>query len=233
MLKISAIRTFVAVLFLQTVLGCGVFLPLFGTATRCRWYPWFYIVRAEDGIHVYSDPEEQDEINAWFDSPSLIEMDRLTLYPLYQVGPIEGIIELYRRESLLSSPDDYRWQLFDIELTESELEFVHQELIIYASNDQGLSRYQPGAPMRIRFLPAQAVFSLIKVGTYFGFPAFITWLIGYFKTHTQEAITKSRRDFGLCIHCSYNCRGLPTPTCPECGNPHSIPLDSLRLNSHA
>ena len=30
------------------------------------------------------------------------------------------------------------------------------------------------------------------------------------------------RDTGLCIHCTYNCKDLPTPTCPECGQPHTV-----------
>jgi hypothetical protein len=31
-----------------------------------------------------------------------------------------------------------------------------------------------------------------------------------------------RRANGLCIYCCYDCRGLPTETCPECGQPHTV-----------
>jgi hypothetical protein len=226
MLQKSTIRRYVTLLLFQTMLGAGFILPAFGSATRCGGYPVFYIVRAEDGVHIYSDPEDQDAINAWFDDPALIGVGSVTLYPYRKVGPIDGIFELYSRESLLSSPDDYRWQLFDLELTQSELNYAHQELIRFAKNDSWLAQFQPGAPARIEFLPAQTLLSIIKVGTYFGFPALITWLMRYFKTHTHDAIVKSRRDAGLCIHCAYDCRDLPSLTCPECGQPHTIPTES-------
>jgi len=199
------------------MLGAGFILPVFGSATRCGGYPVFYIVRSEDGIDIYAYPEDQDAINAWFDDPALIGMGSVTLYPYRKIGPIDGIFEFYRRESLLSSPDDYRWQLFDLELTQSELNFVHQELISFAKNDSWLARFQPGAPARIEFLPAATLFSLTKVGTYLGFPALIIWLMKITQLHPKDALANRRRDAGLCPHCAYDCTDLPSSICPECG----------------
>lgn len=42
-----------------------------------------------------------------------------------------------------------------------------------------------------------------------------------------------RTDPNACVHCGYDCRRLPSSICPECGHPHTIPLDSPRLESHA
>ncbi len=195
---------------------------MFGYATDCRWRPVFYIVRTVESIQIYEEYQDEDAINASFDDPKLIEMERITLYPYSEIGPVKGLFEFYKRESFLSSPDDYRWQFLDMNLSKSEIDFVHQELIDFAESDRKLSQHQPGAPARMEFLPGATLFSLTKVGTFFGLPALITWLIGYFKTHTQEAIANTRRSAGLCIHCTYDCQDLPSPTCPECGQPHTI-----------
>jgi len=219
----STIQTYIIVLFLQTLLGSVFILPIFGYRTNCRWYPTFYIVRMEDGIHIYSDPEDEDAINACFDDPSYIEMKRFTIYTYSDIGPVKGLFEFYERESFLSSPDEYRWQFFEMNLSKTEIDFVHQELIDWAKNQKHFSYFQPGAPARIEFLPGATLFSLTKVGTYFGLPVLITWILGYFNTHTREAIIQSRQQRGLCIHCTYDCKDLPSPTCPECGQPHTIP----------
>ena len=33
--------------------------------------------------------------------------------------------------------------------------------------------------------------------------------------------TPALRPFWLCQHCHYDMRGIESPICPECGNPHS------------
>jgi|GEM_PF-5238954 len=33
-----------------------------------------------------------------------------------------------------------------------------------------------------------------------------------------------RQKMGLCVHCTYDCAGLPTPICPECGECYSEPV---------
>jgi len=220
----STIQTYIIVLLFQTLLGSLFILPIFGYRTNCRWYPEFYIVRMEDGIHIYSNPEDEDLINACLDDSGFIEMRGMMLYPQYKIGPLKGILEFYKRESFLSSPDEYRWKLAELNLTQTELYFVHQELIHFAKNNRQLSQFQPGAPARIEFLPGATLFSLTMVGTYLGLPALITWLIGYFKAHTHQAIASRRRDAGLCIHCAYDCTNLPSPTCPECGQLYAVIL---------
>jgi len=118
-------------------------------------------------------------------------------------------------------------------LSNSEIKFVHQELINWAKNHKHFSHFQPSARARIQFLPAQTLFSLIKVGSYFGFPALITWLMRYTQNHSKVTITTRRRDAGLCIHCAYDCTDLPSPICPECGQSHTIPMISPPFDSHA
>ena len=185
-------------------------------------YPRYEVFRTESGILIYPMYEDSETIDALYDNPTLIDKADITLYPTSKVGPYEGIIELYRRQSLLSSPDDYRWQLFDMNLSELELEIVHKELVILAQNDPWLSRFNPGAPEQLSFLPVQFSLSLIKIASYFGLPAILAWLIRYTNSHTKDAIIQSRQSAGLCIHCTYDCTNLPTPTCPECGQLHRI-----------
>lgn len=233
MLQKSTIRTYFTVLALQTMLGTMFLLPALGHATRCHKYPVFYIVHATDGVHVYAEPRDEDAINEWFQDPTLIDMGCVTLYPYSEVGPLKGVLEFYQRESFLSSPDDFRWSILDMDLSVSEIQLIHTELIRFAKDDSYLSRFRPGAPKKIEFLPAETLFSIIKVGSYFGFPALVTWLTGYLKIHSNKAITQGRYLKGLCIHCAYDCTGIPSTTCPECGQPHTIPIAPPILKSNA
>ncbi|MDF1809676.1 MAG: hypothetical protein P1U42_08270 [Phycisphaerales bacterium] len=201
-----------------------MFTQFFGHATRCCWYPAFYIVHAEEGIHVLEETQNEDAINAWFQNPSMIDIKYLQLYPLNKVGPIEGVFEFYHREALLSSPDDYQWRFGNMDLSISDVEYIHQELINFATNDSSLSLYHPGAPERIQFLPAQTFFSLAKVGSIVALQALLTKLIIFLKTHTQDSIADRRKAAGICVHCTYDCAGLPTPICPECGECYSEPV---------
>jgi len=192
----------------------------------CRLYTQYFIVQATDGFHFYTEePKDEEELISWYDDPSFIEVHTTTLRPQIKTGPIAGIFDFYQTSSFLNSPDEYSWRI-SMELTQEELVNLHQGLVNFAKNDPWLSQYQPGAPARIEFLPAATLFSLTKVGTYLGFPALILWLTRYFKTHTRKAIANRRRDAGLCIHCAYDCKDLPSPTCPECGQPHTVQLKS-------
>ncbi len=229
----STIRTYGIVLFLQVMFGSMFILPLFGYATNCRRYTTFWVVHSEDGIYVYLSDDEQEQIEEWFNKPTLIDMDSLTPVPRIEIGPLKGILEFYSRESFLSSVSDYRWQYFDMKLSDSEIEHVHQELIARSLDDPYLAQFQPGAPPRFQFLPLETLISLAKVGTFFGLPAFITWVIGYYNSHTLDAVTRNRRLKGQCVHCTYDCTTLVSSTCPECGKLHTIPIDLPIQESHA
>ncbi len=54
----------------------------------------------------------------------------------------------------------------------------------------------------------------------------VAWCIHFFWKDAQYAIRYDRRDSGICIHCAYDCAGLPTPICPECGKPHADHADA-------
>ena len=45
--------------------------------------------------------------------------------------------------------------------------------------------------------------------------------------------TSWRRQAGLCTSCAYDCTNLPTTTCPECGQLHTILIESPAQDSNA
>jgi hypothetical protein len=229
----STIRTYCIVLLVQTLLGLAFNLFALGYSTNCRKYPVYHVIKAEDGIHIFRETVTNQVNEDWLHDLNFVGIERFLLKPYNEVGPLKGMLEFYRYESFLSEPLEFDWHLTDITPSQSEKDYVYQELIKRSMSDSYLARFQPGSPPKISFLPMETLMSLTRVGVYFGLPAFFTWLIGYSMTYTKKAIVKNRKLKGLCIYCSYDCRKLPSSICPECGNPHMVDLEPPILQSHA
>ena len=91
-------------LFIQYLL-IAVFTPAVGSRGGGNT-GFFYLVRAEDGFHFYSVDEQSDQIEPWFDDPTLLEMGPVYLTPKLTTGPLPGILDFYEQSSILTSAEE-------------------------------------------------------------------------------------------------------------------------------
>lgn len=197
-----------------------LFLPALGGATRCRniGFPSeIYINITEDGFETFGQ-SEWDTRHLGSDESSDIY---LWAMPRYSYGPWRDVFEYYETSSYLSDPDSISI-MADIELSEQQMNQVIIAAVTHAKSDPYLSQYNPGT-ITTTFFPERAMWDVFQIFLFFGIPTTLAALGQRTNESWNTTTQPQRRSDGLCIHCIYNCKDLPTSTCPECGQPHTIP----------
>jgi hypothetical protein len=65
------------------------------------------------------------------------------------------------------------------------------------------------------YLAHETKMSLARIGGFLVFSVLFTWGLDWAWILIRRRIWRCKD--GLCPHCAYDCKGLPTTTCPECG----------------
>ena len=134
---------------------------------------------------------------------------------------------VYNKYSLLSVGDHSRRLQFSAR-TGSQGEY--QE--VPESNLAQLQQRLAGATMRARYLqPGNNGLSIPIIDVPMSFAKLlvhaalilssIKLAIRFENLFVWKSKLDNRQAAGLCIHCSYDCNDLPSPTCPECGQPYT------------
>ncbi len=67
----------------------------------------------------------------------------------------------------------------------------------------------------------ETVFGVMMIfGLLIGPPIWLLWIVRSIWKSWAVGTRQDRRVDGLCVYCAYECVGLHSPTCPECGKPH-------------
>lgn len=103
-------------------------------------------------------------------------MGSVLLFPKTTTGPISGILDFYEESSILTTAQEIQFG-HDLTISETELPEIYRDFIDFAQTDPWLKQYHPGGPPEKRFLLGKTLFSLFKAGLFFGFPAFLIWLL--------------------------------------------------------
>jgi len=77
---------------------------------------------------------------------------------------------------------------------------------------------------RYTFLKHEAKISILRITLFLVMSATLTGLIDWLWRGIRKR--SWRHKHGLCNHCGYNCVGLSTPICPECGLEHAQPASA-------
>ncbi len=105
--------------------------------------------------------------------------------------------------------------------TQAQLDQIDHAILQYALADPELSRFNPGKPPKYRLSLERMLVSALIFLYLFAPPLLILlfvrscWRVMIIARRCERVAQR------LCVHCRYNCKGLPTPICPECGKPHA------------
>ena len=136
-----------------------------------------------------------------------------------------GVFKMF---SLLSIGDRTRRLYFEArsgsqgeyqEICCDDLDMLKEQVAVATENVQYLQPQGYSASIPIVDTPMILLKLLVQVGLV-GVSIKSSQRFGHLFMSQSQA--NRRRDAGLCIHCAYDCTDLPSPTCPECGQLHTI-----------
>ena len=137
--------------------------------------------------------------------------------PRNDVGPWEGSVELYVETSYMPDAQSVQYQSLD-DLSKRDKTEIFDAVIAYAVRVPELAAYSPGRPPVRDYVNGYILGTAMK----FFFSVFVSILAAGLFTGGLSLITTStatrRHRNGLCVNCAYDCEGLTTPICPECGD---------------
>lgn len=187
-------------------------------------YPTVYFAYENETVEVLDRQELNQRSN-----PNPIAQTRYVVDR--QAGPIAGVFEAYETTScFLPEIQIYSRQS---PISQELKDQTYTALIEYAKSDPKIAPYQPGQPPITRFAPALLQKSILRISILIGIAWLLAWLNNCWFKATQRSVNNHRRTRNQCIHCTYDCTNIQSPTCPECGQPHTVPLDSPNLESNA
>lgn len=224
-----AILIWFAVLALE---ACG--LGFYGHPTHCYQIGFpseLFVVETESGIKVLNEEEYQTQytdFDEFFDSSGIWVSCR----PQRSVGPWWDVIELYTTTWYMTDAQSLRIGSFP-DFNKKKRTEVFEAVVEYARTDPILAQFNPGNPPVRTYHPENFIRTGIELLMFFGIPTAFALVGERLYRFCGNETEHQRRHAGLCIHCTYDCRNLPTATCPECGQPHTVPIESPLLESHA
>jgi len=190
--------------------------------TRCwfnRMSREFTVIPVNSEYLVFTE-SEADEIDLSYSLLGETGCYWVRAYPKTKKGPWPGVLEWYRTTSYMPNPQSISaWS--DNTISATRQKNIHQAVVDHAWTIPDLAEYAPGEPPITTFESGALSESLLMICLY----SFIPTIIAYFATQVEWSgllgTAQKRHALGQCIQCGYDCNGLPTSTCPECGQPHS------------
>jgi len=224
MRRSSAITLWIVLLVLES---CLIAPMMLATGFRCRCgSPSYEVVFTADGHQIFTQSDEdQAALNALYEDSSLeedIHFEWLRVWPISKSGPVDGLIEFYSIRGCLESPNSIH--ISDIHYdTPQNRKSLFDDMVQVALQDEYLSRFNPGQPRVTSFDIDATIATLIRFIIFFGVPTLITSIVHKIKRRAMRLSADWRIAQGLCVSCAYDCNGLTTPICPECGHNHAQP----------
>ena len=208
----------VAVLMLETIVISSI-----GHPTHCYQIGFpsdLFVVETETGYKVFNEDEYQSQFtdfDEFFDSSGIW----ISCRPQRYVGPWWDVIELYTITWYMADAQSIR-MYSDSEISDSKRAEVFDAIVEYAKADPILAQLSPGNPPLKTYHPENFIHAGINLLMFLGIPTAIALVGDRLRRFCSKETEHQRRRASLCIHCAYDCKGLPTPTCPECGQPHTV-----------
>jgi len=185
------------------------------------------VIPTEADFLVFSE-NEYVEIGMTIDDLESTNGYWIHVFPKRSIGPIPGILEWSRTTSYMSDTDSLRIApLGQADVTPSQQDAIHRAIVEHAWADPNLAELLPGEPPLRTFEPELLTASLISTVFYCTFPTLVAWIASSIKWRKKLGALFGSMPEGHCRHCGYDCVGLPTPICPECGNVSRITLREL------
>ena len=162
---------------------------------------------------------------------------RIYIQVMNAPGPWSGLgIEFYETKSLTwdiatieqAFSSDEPVQYSDLQLIE-----IDNAILQHIRLDRDLDEFKVNAPPVTVFSFERALNSALKYLIILGIPSITVYALKRFDDLLLKRSITKLRNAGLCVHCTYDCNNLPSTTCPECGQPHTTPIESPIIESHA
>ena len=136
-------------------------------------------------------------------------------------GVVGGFVKVLRVRSIDVSNLTTHVREGHKELSDAEVQEVASQIVEIAKLDPWLAQYNPGGPP-VTTINMEAVVEYAALGVLFtGLPIYLFICI-YFAVEKQQ---EELRAAGKCVHCHYDCNGLYSPICPECGREHGSGIE--------
>lgn len=200
-----------------------------GGARRCcyRYSNREFMVFPTDPGYLVFTQDEYDQLGITFDDIADAGGYWIYAFPKRSTGPIPGILEWYRTTSYMTDPGSLRITSFDsIDVTQEEQKLIHKAVVDHAWTIPELADDLPGEPALSTFEPGMLSESLASFFMHCMIPTVVAWICSSIKWRVIFGSYVSRTPEGHCVHCGYDCRGLPASICPECGHNHAQPASA-------
>lgn len=225
------ILTFILILMLNRMMPiiALVYAPASNTSK-----PTLFVLIHDEDVEIL----DADQVRNRFpgNTSPILNVDAiLRYYPKHVAGPLEGWIEYMDTQSFLADSTSL-WALPRKGIpkpTQAEIDRAYAAALEYAKADPSVTQYHPGEPPVTQFSFVLLAKSIAWLVALFGVPTLFVYLTHLYLRMIHRKIISGRRDSGKCIHCSYDCKKLQSPTCPECGEPHTVPTESPIPESNA
>lgn len=223
---------------IRDVMRCGLFISVWitvfllehtmlhtGSAKRsCHRYSGreFMVIPTETDLLVFSEDDYLD-IGITIDDLEQTNGYWIRVFLERSTGPIPGILEWYRTTSYMPDAESLSIApLGQTEITSTQQDAIYWAIVDHAWADPNLAAMLPGEQPLRTFEPELLTGSLLSAVLYCSFPTLAAWIASSVKWRETLGARFESIPEGHCTSCGYDCRGLPTSICPECGNESRI-----------
>ena len=194
-------------------------LPQFGGSRRMGPSVGLHINETPNGYEIFREDQASERWDEQ-DPPEYYAHVLLYTWP----GPVWAMFEWNERREFRfdQQTDMFSYEMgFKTDLDPEITRPIAAAILNFAKQDPQMARYRPGAGaftvFRVdRLLATLWLWFLISL-----IPFTLTVSICAIENQMQDSRLSSRKAQGVCIHCEYDCSGLTSPICPECGHNHA------------
>ena len=181
-----------------------------------------FAIETDAGYKVFNEDKYQSQF-ADFDEFCDSSGIWISCRPQRSVGPWWDVIELYTTTWYMTDAQSVKMESFP-EINNTKRIEIFDAVVEYAKADSNLAQFNPGNPPLKTYHPENFIHAGVNLLILLGIPTAIALVGDRFHRFCGDETKHQRRRAGLCIHCAYNCTDLTTPTCPECGKPHTVSI---------